>query len=90
LIDNKILRSFTYIILFISIESLIIATIALTSQSFDGLLIRFTGRTCGIGIYPDKGWIWVHDLGNLTSPFGDRLMFATFGFLVNIYYNIYC
>lgn len=61
---------------------MIIATIALTSQAFDSILIRFIGSTCGIGFYPDKGWICVQNLNNFNSPFGDRFMFVTGGFMV--------
>ncbi|RIA85242.1 hypothetical protein C1645_697955, partial [Glomus cerebriforme] len=81
LIDNKLIRIITYLIFFLSIESMIIATIALTSQSFDAILIRFAGGTCGIGIYPDKGWICVHNL-DFNSPFDDRIMIATCGFMI--------
>ncbi|CAB4424326.1 unnamed protein product [Rhizophagus irregularis] len=82
LIDNKILRIISYLILFLSVESMIIATIALTSQAFDAILVRFVGSTCGIGLYPDKGWICVQNLNNFNSPFGDRLMFVTGGFMI--------
>ncbi|CAG8672973.1 4422_t:CDS:2 [Funneliformis mosseae] len=82
LIDNRMIRIAIGLILLISIESMIIATIALTSQSFDTMLIRLTGKTCGIGIYPDRGWICVYDLGDFSSPFGNRLMAFTGGFMI--------
>ncbi|CAI2184989.1 3197_t:CDS:2 [Funneliformis geosporum] len=82
LIDNRMIRLTIGLILLISIESMIIATIALTSQSFDAMLIRFTGQTCGIGIYPDGGWICIQNLGDYSSPFGNRLMAFTGGLLI--------
>ncbi|GBB96910.1 hypothetical protein RclHR1_02870008 [Rhizophagus clarus] len=82
LIDNRIIRMISYFILFLSIESMIIATIALTSQAFDAILVRFFGSTCGIGLYPDKGWICVQNLNDFISPFGNRLMFVTGGFMI--------
>ncbi|CAG8523875.1 27131_t:CDS:2 [Dentiscutata erythropus] len=81
LITDKYKRAFIQIIVYLAIESFIIASIILSAQSLDSLYITLFGVTCGVGIYPDSGWLCIRELGDEASPFGERWMFLTAGFM---------
>ncbi|RUS23188.1 hypothetical protein BC937DRAFT_90892 [Endogone sp. FLAS-F59071] len=69
------------IILYLSLQSLNIASMIISSQSMDSLIITLFGATCGIAIYP-PGPICVHAQSSTGSPFVDYYMFVTGGLLV--------
>ncbi|CAI2164001.1 17661_t:CDS:2 [Funneliformis geosporum] len=68
--------------LFISMQSINIASIILSSQTMDSLVISIIGRTCGVGIHPDTGFFCVNEHKAEGSPFEERYMFITAGYLI--------
>ncbi|KAF7726855.1 hypothetical protein EC973_008362 [Apophysomyces ossiformis] len=73
---------FIQIILFLSLQSINVASIILSAQTMDNMFVALFHGTCGLGIAPG-GWICVTNLeqgGN--SPFDSAGYFLfTFGFL---------
>ncbi|CAG8818153.1 24257_t:CDS:2, partial [Gigaspora margarita] len=67
------------------IETFIITSIILSAQLLDNLLIDILMISCGIGIYPEFGWICIGNLGNENGPFENRLMLFTIGFVITIF-----
>jgi hypothetical protein len=63
-------------------QSVNIASIILSSQAMDSLLISAIGKTCGVGIHPDIGFFCVNKQKATGSPFEERYMFLTAGYLV--------
>lgn len=88
LITNRYKRAFIQIIVYLAIESFIIASIILSAQSLDSLFVTFFGRTCGISISPDSGWLCTEELGDESSPFGNRWMLLTAGFMTTLVFVI--
>ena len=70
------------IILYLAIESMIIASIILSSQAMDLMLLRLAGKTCGLGIHPNFSFFCIDKAMEESSPFGSDYMLATCGFLV--------
>ncbi|RIB21930.1 hypothetical protein C2G38_2033993 [Gigaspora rosea] len=56
--------------------------------SLDSLFVTVFGRTCGISISPDSGWLCIEELGDESSPFGNRLMLLTAGFTTTLLFVI--
>ncbi|CAG8766920.1 10610_t:CDS:2, partial [Racocetra persica] len=81
LVSDKRKRFLIQLSLFISLQSVNIASILLSSHSLDTLLISLFGKTCGLGIYPQSGIYCVYEQGDYASPFGTNYMVATFGFM---------
>jgi hypothetical protein len=65
-------------------QSVNIASIILSAQSMDSLVISIFGKTCGIGIHPDFGFLCLNEQKAEGSPFEERYMFLTAGYLVII------
>ena len=65
-------------------QSVNIASIVLSAQTMDSLLITIIGKTCGIGIYPDTGFFCLSEQKAVGSPFEARYMLLTAGYLVII------
>ncbi|CAG8756067.1 2546_t:CDS:1, partial [Racocetra fulgida] len=81
MITNKYERAFVQMIVYLAIESFIIASIIISAQSLDGLFVTVFGMTCGISLSPDSGWLCIKELGDESSPFGNRWMLLTAGFM---------
>ncbi|CAG8549609.1 16552_t:CDS:2, partial [Dentiscutata heterogama] len=77
-------RLLIQISLFVSLQSVNIASILLSAQSMDTLFISLFGKTCGLGIYPQSGFYCVTQQGDYNSPFGTNYMVATLGFLMTL------
>ncbi|CAG8540632.1 2340_t:CDS:2 [Gigaspora margarita] len=45
-------------------------------------------ETCGISISPDSGWLCTEELGDESSPFGNRWMLLTAGFMTTLLFVI--
>ncbi|CAG8494149.1 1823_t:CDS:2 [Funneliformis mosseae] len=84
LIHNRKVRIVVQIILYLAIESIIIASIILSAQAMDWMLLKLTGRTCGFSLHPDLGFICVDEETNENSPFGSNYMLATSGFMITL------
>ncbi|GBB94193.1 hypothetical protein RclHR1_23090001 [Rhizophagus clarus] len=82
LVTNKYHKCLIQAGLFISMQSFNIASIILSAQTMDSLVISAFGRTCGIGIHPDVGLICVNSQKAEGSPFEERYMFLTAGYLI--------
>lgn len=63
-------------------QSFNIASIILSAQTMDSLVISIIGKTCGIGIHPDAGFFCVNRQKAEGSPFEERYMLLTAGYLV--------
>jgi hypothetical protein len=70
------------VILYLAIESVIIASIILSTQAMDLMLLRIAGKTCGLGLNPDLEFFCITEAIDESSPFGTNYMLATFGFMV--------
>ncbi|CAG8604539.1 89_t:CDS:2, partial [Acaulospora morrowiae] len=79
LIPNKFVQALVHFFLYVSLESIIIASIVLSSQSLDSLFVILFGTSCGLGVSPDFGWICTQSLGSGSGPFGDKWMIITLG-----------
>ncbi|RIB07403.1 hypothetical protein C2G38_2006823 [Gigaspora rosea] len=88
LITNRIGQVLTQIIIYAAIETFIITSIILSAQLLDNLLIDILKISCGIGIYPEFGWICIGNLGNENGPFENRLMLFTIGFVLTIFITV--
>ncbi|CAG8587343.1 5164_t:CDS:2 [Ambispora gerdemannii] len=84
LISDPKKRIFIQITLFISIQSVNIASILISAQSMDTLLVSLAGRSCGIGIHPRRGPFCVYEPSHWNSPFGDDYMVVTAGYLITL------
>ncbi|CAG8687993.1 3761_t:CDS:2, partial [Ambispora leptoticha] len=84
LISNPKKRIFIQVMLYISIQSVNIASILISAQSMDTLLVSLAGRTCGIGIHPRPGLFCVYEQSRWNSPFGDDYMLITAGYLMTL------
>ncbi|CAG8774084.1 28023_t:CDS:2, partial [Dentiscutata erythropus] len=84
LVSDKRKRLLIQISLFASLQSVNIASILLSAQSIDTLLISLFGKTCGLGIYPQNGFYCVDTQGDYNSPFGTNYMVATLGFVITL------
>ncbi|GAN11168.1 conserved hypothetical protein [Mucor ambiguus] len=75
---------FFQLMLFLSLQSVNIASIIIAAQTFDSMLITVFKGTCGLGVYPG-GWFCVTESagidGNSPFPTDDYFIF-TFGFLL--------
>ncbi|CAG8598790.1 5394_t:CDS:2, partial [Scutellospora calospora] len=84
LITNKYQRRLIQFILYMSFESLIISSIIISAQTMDSLSISVFGKTCGIGIYPTRGFFCVSEQSSIGSPFGSSFMLLTIGYFVTL------
>ncbi|CAG8557845.1 24956_t:CDS:2 [Dentiscutata erythropus] len=84
LVSDKRKRLLIQISLFVSLQSVNIASILLSAQSMDTLFISLFGKTCGLGIYPQSGFYCVDQQGDYNSPFGTNYMVVTLGFLMTL------
>ncbi|RIB01852.1 hypothetical protein C2G38_2255946 [Gigaspora rosea] len=84
LVSDKRKRFLIQICLFVSLQSVNIASILLSAQSMDTLFISLFGKTCGLGVYPHSGFYCVDQQGDYNSPFGTNYMVATLGFIVTL------
>ncbi|CAG8474213.1 10553_t:CDS:2, partial [Funneliformis mosseae] len=82
IVSNKHQKRLVQTGLFISMQSINIASIILSSQTMDSLVISIIGRTCGIGIHPDTGFFCVNEHKAEGSPFEERYMLITAGYLI--------
>ncbi|KAG0244720.1 hypothetical protein BGX31_008609 [Mortierella sp. GBA43] len=69
------------IICFLAMQTTNIASIAVSAQLFDNLLIHIFHRTCGIQVYPSVGFVCVTDQLQSASPF-TGVMIMTAGILL--------
>jgi hypothetical protein len=81
-VTNKYYKNLIQTGLFISMQSFNIASIILSAQTMDSLVISIIGKTCGIGIHPDAGFFCVNRQKAEGSPFEERYMLLTAGYLV--------
>ncbi|CAI2190965.1 16310_t:CDS:2 [Funneliformis geosporum] len=84
LIHNRKVRIIVQIIMYLAIESIIIASIILSAQAMDWMLLKIAGRTCGFSLHPDLGFICVDEETNENNPFGSNYMLATSGFMITV------
>ncbi|RGB35072.1 hypothetical protein C1646_700412 [Rhizophagus diaphanus] len=84
LIPQKKTRIIIQIILYLSIESVIIASIILSAQSMDLMLLKWAGKTCGLGFHPNLGFFCINDAIDESSPFGSNYMMASLGFMITL------
>ncbi|RKP27710.1 hypothetical protein SYNPS1DRAFT_12273 [Syncephalis pseudoplumigaleata] len=75
--------------LYLSLQTVNIASIILSIQSMDRMLVSLAGRTCGVEFYPKFQWTCViaadmQETSMGASPFGSVYMLFTLGFLVTI------
>ncbi|RHZ72484.1 hypothetical protein Glove_242g37 [Diversispora epigaea] len=84
LIKKKHHRLIVQLTLYIAIQSFIISSIIISSQTMDSLMISLAGKTCGIGIHPTTGFFCVREQGLTGSPFGKDYMLITVGFLISL------
>ncbi|POG78282.1 hypothetical protein GLOIN_2v1853035 [Rhizophagus irregularis DAOM 181602=DAOM 197198] len=82
LVTNKYYKNLIQTGLFISMQSFNIASIILSAQTMDSLVISIIGKTCGIGIHPDAGFFCVNRQKAEGSPFEERYMLLTAGYLI--------
>ncbi|KAF9577848.1 hypothetical protein BGW38_006679, partial [Lunasporangiospora selenospora] len=71
------------VVCFLAMQTTNIASIAITSQLFDNLLIRLFHKTCGIQIYPHAGPICITEQLPSASPFSG-VMLITAGVVVSM------
>ncbi|KAF9430271.1 hypothetical protein BGZ94_007641 [Podila epigama] len=69
------------IICFLAMQTTNIASIAVSAQLFDNLLIKLFKRTCGIAIYPHPSFVCVSEQLESASPFSG-VMIMTAGVLL--------
>ncbi|KAG0208875.1 hypothetical protein BGX28_000274 [Mortierella sp. GBA30] len=69
------------IICFLAMQTTNIASIAISAQLFDNLLIKIFSRTCGIQVYPNPSFICVTEQLQAASPF-TGVMIMTAGVLL--------
>ncbi|RUS19576.1 hypothetical protein BC937DRAFT_87253, partial [Endogone sp. FLAS-F59071] len=69
------------IILFLSLQSLNIASMIISTQNMDALLVTVFGNDCGIAIFP-PGLVCIQDQATYGSPFAYYYMFVTGGLLI--------
>ncbi|CAO0790219.1 unnamed protein product [Mucor circinelloides] len=75
---------FFQLMLFLSLQSVNVASIIIAAQTFDSMLITIFKGTCGLGVYPG-GWFCVTESAGIdgNSPFpADDYFIFTFGFLL--------
>ncbi|CAG8501769.1 21885_t:CDS:10 [Dentiscutata erythropus] len=84
LITNTYQRRFIQFVLFVTFQSLVISSIIISAQTMDSLTISMFGKTCGIGIYPTKGFFCVSEQSGTGSPFGNSYMLLTSGYLITL------
>ncbi|CAG8749926.1 6906_t:CDS:2 [Cetraspora pellucida] len=80
-----------FLIVFLSSSAALLlceAIESLPAQSLDGLFVTLFGMTCGISISPDSGWLCIKELGDESSPFGNRWMLLTAGFMTTLLFVI--
>ncbi|KAI9594777.1 hypothetical protein BDF19DRAFT_385938, partial [Syncephalis fuscata] len=79
-----------HIWLFLSLQTVNVASIILSIQSMDRMILTLAGRTCGLSIYPKVQWLCVdmQTMGETVSanasPFNDAYMLFTFGLLIAV------
>ncbi|KAI7827514.1 hypothetical protein BC939DRAFT_378198, partial [Gamsiella multidivaricata] len=71
------------IICFLAMQTTNIASIAVSAQLFDNLLIKIFHRTCGIQVYPNAALVCVSEQLSSASPF-TGVMIMTAGVLLSI------
>jgi amino acid permease len=76
------------ILLYGALVSNAVQGIILSAQAIDKLLIDIFGRTCGIVLSAQPGWICVTAAGDSPSPFGTNFMLFTFGLIVVLLFVI--
>ena len=54
----------------ISLHAMNVASIIVTGQVMDVVLIKVLGESCGLQLYPHVGWQCVHEVSRDVSPFG--------------------
>ncbi|KAF9577200.1 hypothetical protein BGW38_007750, partial [Lunasporangiospora selenospora] len=65
------------IICFLAMQTTNIASIAVSAQLFDNLLIKIFHRTCGIQLYPHAGFVCVTEQLSAASPFSGVMIMST-------------
>lgn len=55
----------------------------------DLMLLKWAGKTCGLGFHPNLGFFCINDAIDESSPFGSNYMMASLGFMV-IYFLSRC
>ncbi|KAF9385987.1 hypothetical protein BGX21_000921, partial [Mortierella sp. AD011] len=71
------------IICFLAMQTTNIASIAVSAQLFDNLLIKIFNKTCGIQVYPNPAFICVTEQLAAASPF-TGVMIMTTGVLLSL------
>ncbi|KAI9190701.1 uncharacterized protein BJ171DRAFT_606653 [Polychytrium aggregatum] len=76
-----------HVILYLSMQSVNIATIVLACQQLDAVIGVVFGQTCGFAIYPWSQSGFICQPGNIdaNSPFQNTIMLFTLGYLVFIF-----
>lgn len=64
-----------------SLMSNTIESVVITSQTIDSLYVNLFGSTCALGLSPFE-FFCTSDIDGQPSPFGDRYVLLTLGFLV--------
>ncbi|KAG0352282.1 hypothetical protein BG005_008263 [Podila minutissima] len=72
---------FVQIVCFLAMQTTNIASIAVSAQLFDNLLIKLFHRTCGIQVYPNPSFVCVTEQLPSASPFSG-IMIMTAGVLL--------
>ncbi|KAG0215659.1 hypothetical protein BGX28_008905 [Mortierella sp. GBA30] len=72
------------IVCFLALQTTNIASIAISAQLFDNLLIRIFHRTCGLQVYPSVALICVTEQLPAASPFSGVLIMSTGAFVALI------
>ncbi|KAG0344989.1 hypothetical protein BG004_004036, partial [Podila humilis] len=65
------------IVCFLAMQTTNIASIAVSAQLFDNLLIKIFHRTCGIAIYPRPSFVCVAEQLQSASPFSGIMIMTT-------------
>ncbi|TPX38009.1 hypothetical protein SmJEL517_g00004 [Synchytrium microbalum] len=73
------------VVLYLSMQSLNIASIIISSQTLDQFLVSLAGQTCGLALSsPGPGWVCVNTVSQSNSPFENTYMLFTSGYLILI------
>lgn len=67
------------VVLYLALQSVTCASLVISCQSIDSMLISIFGKTCAVSF--QHGWICATSYGDGSSPFSDYILFS-FGFIV--------
>ena len=78
-VNYKGLRRFNYCWIYLSLQSMVVASIVISANTLDESITRIFQKSCGLAIYPRFSWVCL-DL-TASSPASNWFLF-TVGFLV--------